>query len=216
MEERIAIQITLLYFFNYFCLITFFNQFDYDLSAGQHCELDVNECELRGNSLCNNGICINTEGGYDCFCRPGFSGDHCDINIDECLCGPCKNNATCLDGINMFQCLCQPGYTGKTCEIDVNECDSNPCHNGAQCVNGIASYTCVCPAGFLGMNCEINIDECESSPCMNQGKCNDDVNGYTCDCSDTGFEVGVYPVDTVMCSLSLSAIFFPIIAFNYI
>ncbi|KAG5326274.1 CRB protein, partial [Pseudoatta argentina] len=156
--------------------------------AGQYCDLDVNECELHGNSLCNNGICINTEGSYNCFCRPGFSGDHCDINIDECLCGPCKNNATCLDGINMFQCVCQPGYTGKTCEIDVNECDSNPCHNGAQCVNGIASYTCVCPVGFLGVNCEINVDECESSPCMNQGKCIDGINGYTCDCSDTGFE----------------------------
>ncbi|KAL6258873.1 hypothetical protein P5V15_010818 [Pogonomyrmex californicus] len=156
---------------------------------GEYCDLDIDECNLPGNSkLCNNGICVNTEGSYNCFCRPGFSGDHCDINIDECLCSPCKNNATCLDGVNMFQCLCQPGYTGKTCEIDVDECNSNPCHNGAQCVNGVASYTCICPAGFLGANCEINVDECESSPCMNQGKCIDGVNDYTCDCSDTGFE----------------------------
>ncbi|CAL7947161.1 unnamed protein product [Xylocopa violacea] len=155
---------------------------------GQLCDEDVNECDIGGTSLCNNGICVNTNGSYNCFCRPGFSGDHCDIDIDECLCGPCKNNATCIDGINTFECQCPPGYTGKTCDLDVNECESSPCLNGATCIDEIASYTCSCTPGFRGFNCEINIDDCVPSPCLNYGQCIDGINNYTCDCTDTGFE----------------------------
>jgi hypothetical protein len=98
----------------------------------------VDECKVGGSSLCNKGICVNNLGSYDCFCRPGFSGDHCDFDINECLCGPCKNNATCIDKINTFECQCPPGYAGKTCDQDVDECESSPCKNGATCVDEIA------------------------------------------------------------------------------
>ncbi|XP_035724721.1 protein crumbs-like isoform X1 [Vespa mandarinia] len=155
---------------------------------GLFCDQDVNECETQGNSLCNNGICLNTEGSYKCFCIPGFSGDHCDIDIDECLGGPCLNNATCIDRINTFECKCPPGYAGKICDTDVNECESDPCLNGATCIDEVAAYTCNCAPGFRGTNCEINIDDCEPLPCYNYGRCMDGVNDYTCDCTDTGFE----------------------------
>ncbi|XP_066587242.1 protein crumbs isoform X2 [Prorops nasuta] len=155
---------------------------------GERCERDVDECILHGASLCNNGICVNTQGSYNCFCRPGFSGDHCDIDIDECLCGPCKNNATCIDRINTFECECPPGYAGKSCEIDVNECENEPCLNGATCLDQVATYSCKCAPGFEGLNCEVNIDDCQSTPCLNSGKCIDAINNYTCDCSDTGFQ----------------------------
>ncbi|KAI4495639.1 hypothetical protein M0802_008474 [Mischocyttarus mexicanus] len=148
---------------------------------------DINECEIK-ETLCNNGICLNTEGSYKCFCVPGFSGDYCDIDIDECLGGPCLNNATCIDRINTFECKCPPGYSGKICDIDVNECESDPCFNGATCIDKVAAYTCNCALGFRGTNCEINIDDCEPLPCFNYGRCMDGVNDYICDCTDTGFE----------------------------
>ena len=37
---------------------------------------DINECV---NSPCQNGAtCINTQGGYQCKCKPGFRGNQCE------------------------------------------------------------------------------------------------------------------------------------------
>lgn len=43
----------------------------------------------------NNGRCVphpnkpRGSGYYECHCLPGFTGDHCETNIDECLSYPC-------------------------------------------------------------------------------------------------------------------------------
>ena len=53
------------------------------------------------------------KGGYSCTCNSGWSGTHCESNIDECLSNPCQNNATCNDKTNGFECVCTPGFEGK-------------------------------------------------------------------------------------------------------
>ena len=41
------------------------------------------------------------------------SGDHCEVNVNECLRSPCENQGNCVDVIGSFTCLCQDGYTGE-------------------------------------------------------------------------------------------------------
>uniref|UniRef100_A0A3Q1H9L7 Neurogenic locus notch homolog protein 1 n=1 Tax=Anabas testudineus TaxID=64144 RepID=A0A3Q1H9L7_ANATE len=110
-----------------------------------------------------------------------FTGNLCQIDIDECASTPCKNGAKCTDGPNKYTCECTEGYTGRHCETDINECYSNPCHYGT-CIDGLASFSCNCRLGYTGRLCETNIDECLSQPCRNGGTCQDRENAYICIC----------------------------------
>lgn len=129
-------------------------------ASGALCEQDIDECELSGTSICNHGICVNKQGGFQCYCMPGYTGERCNLDFDECLSAPCRYNATCINKINNYECICPPGYTGKDCHININECDPMPCMAGSTCIDGIDEFTCICQPGLTGKLCHINIDDC--------------------------------------------------------
>nr|XP_058945176.1 von Willebrand factor D and EGF domain-containing protein-like [Pocillopora verrucosa] len=118
-------------------------------------------------------------GMYYCECQPGYEGQTCEKEIDECLQSPCLHG-TCIDAVNNYSCQCLSGYTGFNCTIDIDECQSSPCVHGT-CVDKINGFTCICPTGFSGVRCDSNIDDCLATPCVN-GTCIDLVNNYTCNC----------------------------------
>ncbi|XP_060582136.1 uncharacterized protein LOC132738608 isoform X2 [Ruditapes philippinarum] len=132
----------------------------------------------------NGGSCLAVhESDAICKCLPGYTGQVCETDIDECLSTPCQNGGTCLDKLNEYQCNCMPGYTGADCETDIDECASNPCVNGATCLDKVNAYFCNCIPGFSGTNCETDVNECTSNPCKNGATCVDRVNSYQCQCS---------------------------------
>ena len=57
----------------------------------------INYC---ASNPCNNaGLCVNKADGYECQCRPGYTGNHCQIDEDECVTSPCAEGATCVDKV---------------------------------------------------------------------------------------------------------------------
>lgn len=62
--------------------------------------------------------CESRQGLYHCKCQAGFSGPHCDINIDDCSSNPCIHGK-CVDGINRYDCECSKGYWGTNCEKEI-------------------------------------------------------------------------------------------------
>ncbi|XP_052799358.1 fibropellin-1-like [Mya arenaria] len=121
-------------------------------------------------------------GSYTCTCKAGFSGTHCENDVNECYASPCQNGGTCENVIGTYRCLCKAGFTGEHCENDVDECSSTPCQNVDTCVNSMGSYTCTCKAGFSGTHCENDVNECYASPCQNGGTCENVIGTYRCLC----------------------------------
>lgn len=52
-----------------------------------------------------------------CVCDPGYIGERCGENIDECRSQPCSNGGECQDKVNGYTCGCLAGYTGETCKL---------------------------------------------------------------------------------------------------
>ena len=58
--------------------------------------------EDGGVRCANGGECVDGLGdSYTCICAPGWTGDTCQQNIDECQENPCLNDGHCMDMIGM-------------------------------------------------------------------------------------------------------------------
>ncbi|XP_058709377.1 protein crumbs homolog 2 isoform X3 [Poecile atricapillus] len=162
--------------------------------TGQDCEEDVDECVTQP---CHNaGLCLERSNpahygtqplfpsnfsysqaaGFLCQCQPGFTGETCFTNIDECESQPCQNGGLCQDLVNGFLCQCLPGYSGVECAVNINECEEGPCKNGAVCEDGIADYSCHCAPGqdgitWGGKNCSVQLTGCQTHDCQNEALC---------------------------------------------
>ena len=75
-------------------------------------QVERRECAIRsglitGIVFVSPCVCV-----CSCVCPPGFEGQRCEMNPDDCEDNDCENNSTCIDGINNYTCVCPPNYTG--------------------------------------------------------------------------------------------------------
>jgi len=104
---------------------------------------------------CVHGACV----AGACDCDPGYEGDACDIDVDDCADAPCGDATagTCVDGVASYTCLCHPGFydDGVTCQ----PCEAiTHCAEGLTC-SGPGDETCeVCEPGHAGPSCAPVVD----------------------------------------------------------
>lgn len=88
--------------------------------TGHLCEENIDDCasDLGGPRCFNGGQCIDQVGGYSCHCLPGFAGERCEGDINECLSNPCSPHGSldCLQLINDYTCICRSAFTGEYLE----------------------------------------------------------------------------------------------------
>eukprot|EP00058_Branchiostoma_floridae_P018569 XP_002604058.1 hypothetical protein BRAFLDRAFT_71652 [Branchiostoma floridae] len=75
---------------------------------------DINEC-TRTRTPCQHGRCVNQDGGYTCTCSPGWTGQNCNQEIDDCTKNPCQHGH-CVNQDGGYKCTCSPGWTGQNCQ----------------------------------------------------------------------------------------------------
>ncbi|XP_040837704.1 thrombomodulin [Ochotona curzoniae] len=150
----------------------------YRLAAdGHHCE-DIDDCAQEPNPCQQR--CINTKGGFECHCDPGFELVDGVCVKDPCLAADCEYQCQQV-GASDYRCICSDGFMPvpnepHRCQMFCNE---TACPAICDTKNG---HTCMCPEGFIlddGDMCA-DIDECASDQC--QGECRNLPGSYECVC----------------------------------
>ena len=96
-------------------------------------------------------------GSFKFECKSGWTGDLCELDVNECLKKTCRNGM-CRNLPGSFKCECKSGWKGDSCELDINECLDKPCGNGGICQNLPGSFKCDCSnTGYVGELCSKGI-----------------------------------------------------------
>ena len=88
------------------------------------------------NPCLNGGICQGGDGSYLCLCdETGFTGEHCEIDIDECATNNGGCAAECANSDGGYSCVCGAGLEGSDCESDIDGCAGENCSDHGTCVD---------------------------------------------------------------------------------
>ncbi|XP_039198448.1 protein delta homolog 1-like isoform X2 [Crotalus tigris] len=127
---------------------------------GKNCHMKKGPCIVNGSPCQNGGSCLDNDGFApyaSCMCSPGFTGQFCERDIDDCEPNPCENGGTCTDIGKSFHCSCPIGYEGVLCSNRIPACDSSPCENGGTCHGHRGrGFMCICKPYFVGATCSFS------------------------------------------------------------
>lgn len=149
----------------------------------------MNECAepKKFNVDCDgNAVCVDTDQGFSCRCRPGFAdisevfnrlpGRRCVEAVNECLdakANDCSEHAVCEDAKEGYICSCKPGFL---------DASANSTHYPGR--------VCVKPGEQLDLQPNFSVDACDvaNPQCGENEVCSDAKHGaFVCDCAEGYF-----------------------------
>ncbi|XP_061188739.1 uncharacterized protein LOC133196904 [Saccostrea echinata] len=128
---------------------------------------------------------------FGCRCKEGWTGTHCETNINECQDGgPCGALENCVDTPGSYVCQCKGGYqrndTSGNCE-NIDECSESlyNCTETEVCIDTPGSYRCECKSGYqrdaTGQCQDVNECELQTDQCTHH--CINTEGSYNCKCN---------------------------------
>ncbi|XP_035672093.1 neurogenic locus notch homolog protein 4-like [Branchiostoma floridae] len=153
-------------------------------SSTQSLTVMARDCPCQNGGSCPP-FALDSPDNINCTCNgTGFTGQMCDVDVDECLNSPC-DHGVCNNTVGGFHCECEQYYTGPLCDQET-PCFSYRCPDNGTCADIPGAIQCtICPEESSGNSSlcvviEISLDPCSSNPCYHNVTCDvlDDV--YTC------------------------------------
>ena len=74
--------------------------------TGEHCDLDIDECDDASDHCSPQSGCLNSPGSYSCVCPIGFEGADCSDDVNECERHGCHSNGECTNYYGSYTCVC--------------------------------------------------------------------------------------------------------------
>ncbi|XP_035672714.1 von Willebrand factor D and EGF domain-containing protein-like isoform X2 [Branchiostoma floridae] len=174
-------------------------------SSTQSLTVMARDCPCQNNGSCPS-FALESPDNINCTCNgTGFTGQMCDVDVDECLSNPC-DHGVCINTIGGFQCHCEQYYTGPLCDQET-PCFSYRCPDNGTCADIPGAIQCtICPEGSSGDSSlcvviAIPLDPCSSNPCYPDVICDVVGDVYACGPCPAGMTGdGVSCVEDVGCS----------------
>ncbi|KFQ41577.1 Vitamin K-dependent protein S, partial [Nestor notabilis] len=117
--------------------------------------------------------CIDGQAQYMCVCKPGWQGEKCEEDINECddLNGGCSQRCSNLPG--SYRCLCEDGYFMHSNKRDCGEREK-------KVKKKEKGYRLDCVSLLELLKACFNIDECAENVCAQL--CVNSPGSYSCYC----------------------------------